>query len=307
MPQWLSDYIYGLSPAEFNFFTLVLFITVLFSLFKIYQTHHQYRFIQDTATSRIASAAQGYVELKGLAELLPGSNIKSPFSQRKCIWYQCRVEIKKTTGKRSHWVEESNQISEEIFLLRDDTGECIVIPEQAEVIPSHQRVWYGNDIQASKLAPKSSGFLGLSGIGNYRFTEKMIFVADPIYVLGDFESIRKNPDQQSIQQQVKELIQHWKIQPMRYLKPFDRDGNGKIQKNEWREIKRHAEFKAREQNQQTVIHTIRKPVEQNHPFLISTKLEAELLNKKRLSLILYVMLFFVMLIALITMITLPNK
>ncbi len=306
MPQWLSEYIYELSPAEYNFFTLVLFMAVLFSLYKIYQTHQRYRFIQDTATSRIASAAQGYVELKGLAELLPESKIVSPFSQRKCIWYQCKVEVKKTTGKRSHWIEENNQVSEEIFLIKDDTGECVVIPEQAEVIPSHQRVWYGNGLQASHLNPEDSALSGFTGIGNYRFTEKMILVADTLYILGDFESVRKNPDAQTIQQQVKELIRHWKIQPMRFLKPFDRDGNGKIQKNEWNEIKRHAELKVMQQNQQSVIHTIRKPLEKNHPFLISTISEHELLNKKRLSLILYVMLFFVMLTVLITMINLPE-
>ncbi len=306
MPQWLSEYIYELSPAEYNFFTLVLFMAVLFSLYKIYQTHQRYRFIQDTATSRIASAAQGYVELKGLAELLPESKIVSPFSQRKCIWYQCKVEVKKTTGKRSHWIEESNQVSEEIFLIKDDTGACVVIPEQAEVIPSHQRVWYGNGLQASHLNPEDSALSGFTGMGNYRFTEKMILVADTLYILGDFESIRKNPDAQTIQQQVKELIRHWKIQPMRFLKPFDRDGNGKIQKNEWNEIKRHAELKVMQQNQQSVIHTIRKPLEKNHPFLISTISEHELLNKKRLSLILYVMLFFVMLTVLITMINLPE-
>ncbi len=306
MPQWLSEYIYELSPAEYNFFTLVLFMAVLFSLYKIYQTHQRYRFIQDTATSRIASAAQGYVELKGLAELLPESKIVSPFSQRKCIWYQCKVEVKKTTGKRSHWIEESNQVSEEIFLIKDDTGACVVIPEQAEVIPSHQRVWYGNGLQASHLNPEDSALSGFTGIGNYRFTEKMILVADTLYILGDFESVRKNPDAQTIQQQVKELIRHWKIQPMRFLKPFDRDGNGKIQKNEWNEIKRHAELKVMQQNQQSVIHTIRKPLEKNHPFLISTISEHELLNKKRLSLILYVMLFFVMLTVLITMINLPE-
>ncbi len=306
MPQWLSEYIYELSPAEYNFFTLVLFMAVLFSLYKIYQTHQRYRFIQDTATSRIASAAQGYVELKGLAELLPESKIVSPFSQRKCIWYQCKVEVKKTTGKRSHWIEENNQVSEEIFLIKDDTGECVVIPEQAEVIPSHQRVWYGNGLQASHLNPEDSALSGFTGMGNYRFTEKMILVADTLYILGDFESVRKNPDAQTIQQQVKELIRHWKIQPMRFLKPFDRDGNGKIQKNEWNEIKRHAELKVMQQNQQSVIHTIRKPLEKNHPFLISTISELELLNKKRLSLILYVMLFFVMLTVLITMINLPE-
>lgn len=305
MPQWFSEYINGLSPAEYNFFTLVLFIAVVFSIYKIYQTHQGFRFIQDTATSRIASAAQGYVELKGLAELLPESNIISPFSQRRCIWYQCKIEVKKTTGKRSHWVEESKQISEEIFLLQDDSGACIVIPEGAEVIPSDQRVWYGDGLQDSHLSRKNSGLRSSIGIGNYRFSEKLIFVADTLYVLGDFESVRRNPDAQSIQQQVKELIRYWKMYPVRFLKPFDTDNNGKIQKEEWTRVKQQAEIKVMQQNQRSAIHTIRKPQEKHYPFVISAVSEGELLRKKRLSLILYVMLFFVMLIVLITMINLP--
>jgi hypothetical protein len=277
MPQWLSEYLYDLSPAEYNFFTLALFIGAIYSVYKIYQIHQRYRFIQDTATSRIASAAQGYVELKGLAELLPESNITSPFSQRKCVWYQCKIDVKQTTGKRSHWIEESNRISEEIFLIKDDTGACIVIPEDALVIASHQRVWYGNALQASHLNAKSSGFSSLIGLGNYRFTEKMIFVADPLYVIGDFESVRKNINEQS------------------------------IQKQEWSKIKQHAEMKVMQQHQQAVINTIRKPNEKNHPFVISTISEGELLRNKRLSLTLYVMLFLVMLTVLISMINLPNK
>jgi hypothetical protein len=306
MPQWLSEYLYSLSPAEFNAFTLVLFIAVLFCFYRVYQIHQRYRFIQDTATSRIASAAQGYIELKGLAELIPDSNIQSPFSNRKCIWYQCKVEIKKTTGKRSYWKEESNQVSEEIFLIRDDSGECIVIPEQAMVTPSQQRVWYGNGLHASHQVPERSGLLSAFGFGNYRFTERLILVADPIYVLGNFESIRRTPDQQTIQQQVKELIRQWKIQPMRYLKPFDLDNNGKIQQQEWDRVKKHAKMQVLKQHQDQVIHTIRKPQEGSHPFLISTKSEQELLNKKRLSLVLYLMLFFVSLSLLISMITLPK-
>lgn len=299
----MKEYIYGLSPAEYNFFTLALLIGILFSLYRIYQTHHRYRFIQDTATSQIVSAAQGYVEINGLAELLPDSKIVSPFSYRKCVWYQCKIEVKQTTGKRSHWVEENNQISSEIFLLSDDSASCVVIPDEAEVLTSYQRTWYGNGLQASHLMPEDTGLSRYLVMGNYRFTEKMIFVADSLYVLGDFESVRKNPDAQSIQQQVKELIRQWKMHPMRFLKPFDQNNNGKIDKEEWGKIKQHAELKVMQQHQQAVIHTIRKPQEKNHPFLISTKSEDELLRKKRLSLILYVMLFFAMFIVLLAMIT----
>ncbi len=307
MPQWFSEYFYSLSPAEFNLFTLVLFIACAYLINRIYQTHQRYRFIQDTATSRIASAAQGYSEIKGTAELLPESYIQSPFSKRKCVWFQCKVEVKKTSGKRNYWVEESNLISDEIFILRDDSGDCIVIPEQARVISSYHRVWHGSGLQAAHTAPETSSHFNFLAKGNYRFTESMIFVADPLYILGEFESIRKNPDEAAVKQQVEDLVQQWKIQPMRYLKPFDLDNNGKIQQQEWNRIRQHARTQVLQRYQQQQIHTIKKPRETSLPFLISTRSEQELLIKKRLSLVLYLMLFFIISSLLIYMITLSAK
>lgn len=307
MPQWYAEYFYALSPAEYNFLTLVLFIVCVYLLYLIYQTHQRYRFIQDTATSRIASAAQGYIEIKGLAELLPGSQIQSPFSKRKCIWYQCKVEVKRISGKRSYWVEESNEISDEIFLLQDDSGECIVIPDQARVISAYERVWHGNSLQSSHTPSKTRGLMNFFASGNYRFTERMIFVADPLYVLGEFESINKTPDESTVNEQVKELIKQWKIQPMRYLKPFDLDNNGKIQQHEWRKIRQHAKTLVLQRHGQQLIHTIRKPHETKHPFIISTISEQELLVKKRLSLFLYLMLFLILSSQLIYLITLSTK
>lgn len=259
MPQWLNDYLQELSPAEYNFFTLVLFILLLFCIFQIYRIYKRYRYIQDTATSYISSAAQGYVELKGIAELMPGSQIISPFSQRRCIWYQCKVDIKQTTGKRTHWVEESNEISDEIFLLQDESGECAVIPDGAMVIPSSQQVWYGSNLQASNNHIASGFISRFIGSGNYRFTEKLILVADPVYILGDFISVEKNVNPQTLKQY-----------------------------------------------QQSSIHTIKKPVESNQPFIISTVSEEELLKKKRINLILYLVLFFTLLIIFITMINFPK-
>jgi hypothetical protein len=307
MPRWLTDYLYGLSPAEYNFLALALFIGVLFAIYQVYQTHRRYRFISDTPSSRIISAAQGYVELKGLAELIPDSRIVSPFSSRKCIWYQCKVEIRRTSGKRSYWVEESNQQSEDIFYLKDDTGCCVVIPEAARVIPSQQRVWYGNSPQQRHLpVDKKHNVTRLFGFGNYRFTEKLIMVADPLYVIGEFETIQKSVNPQTIQQQVEALIQYWKTNPMRFLKPFDRDNNGKIQQQEWKLVRQQANMQIMQQHQQQLIHTIHKPHETDQPFLISTVSEQELLRKKRLSLFLYLMLFFSMTFFLISMINLPK-
>lgn len=307
MQQWLYPFFEGLSPAEYHFFNLALFLLLVFSAYKIYQTNQRFRFIRDTATSRVVSAAQGYVELKGLGEMLEGGNIVSPFSQRRCLWYQCKIEVKRSSGKRSFWVEESNDISEEVFLLRDETGDCVVIPDGAQVIPSQQRVWYGSGRQSMYQSNLNQSVLSRwIGFGNYRFTEKLIMVADSLYVIGEFESVRKSINEQSIQQQTDDLVKFWKTQPMRFLKPFDRDNNNKIEKKEWKQIREQAYLQVMSQHQQPLIHTISRGSEKKHPFIISALPEEELLKKKRIYLVLYLVLFFGLLFLFVNSIYYPS-
>src|SRR5687768_16103865 len=45
-----------------------------------------------TPTSRIASAAQGYVELLGRGRNLPEFKVVSPLNQLPCVWYRYIVE-----------------------------------------------------------------------------------------------------------------------------------------------------------------------------------------------------------------------
>jgi hypothetical protein len=51
--------------------------------------------IADIATSRIGSAAQGYVELYGRASVNPENLIRRPLSGMSCIWFRCKLYSKK--------------------------------------------------------------------------------------------------------------------------------------------------------------------------------------------------------------------
>ena len=305
MEKWIADYLQGLSPAEFNFQISLLFLALGFLLFKTYQAHRRYRFVSDTATSRIASAAQGYVELKGLGELMPGDQILSPFSQRRCLWYQCIVERKKRHGKNTVWVEESNEISDHLFHLQDETGVCVVMPEGAHIVPSENHVWYGNHLAARQQAKHRAGrFSRYMGYGRYRFTEKLITIADALYVIGWFQTHQNIPSTRSISSQVESLLAKWKQQPAKYLKPFDLDGNAKIQQQEWKLIRSRAEQEVRKHYPTSVHHTISKPQQINHPFIISTQPEQQLLKRKRGLMLLYLVIFFLLLYVFLTAIKL---
>jgi hypothetical protein len=54
-------------------------------------TYQRARAVSDVATSRIGSAAQGYVELMGRASGGASELLRSPFSATECIWYRYRL------------------------------------------------------------------------------------------------------------------------------------------------------------------------------------------------------------------------
>ena len=50
------------------------------------------RMVENTPTALVRSAAQGYTELRGMAELMAGDPILAPASLRVCVWYQYKIE-----------------------------------------------------------------------------------------------------------------------------------------------------------------------------------------------------------------------
>jgi hypothetical protein len=297
MIDWLKPQLENQSPAELHYQLVFLFLGLLFLAWKIRRVYQQFRYIQDTPTSRIASAAQGYVELQGWGEYLPEGVITSPFSGRRCLWYHCRVEVRKRRGKRSYWVEESVDLSDDLFVIRDDSGDCVVMPDGAQVVPSQKRVWYGSSSQRRHQVPsdKQIPWMGWLGFGRYRFTEELILLADPLYIIGDFESVQKSIDPNTIQQQTRELLTYWKTQPQRFLKPFDRNHDNHLNRDEWRLASQQAQNEVWQRHQSPLIHTIRKPADTQQPFVISCLDEDDLQKKNRLYVVIYLSLFFILL------------
>ena len=303
LQSWIDDYVSSLSQAEYQFQIAVGFALMALLLYRSYRIHQRYRFISDTPTSRIASAAQGYVELKGLGELMPGSRITSPFSRAGCVWYQCIVEKRDDIhdNHENDWVMVSNETSDQLFHLQDTSGACVIDPEGAVVMPSQQLVWYGQSMQARFQAPRPGSRLARHlGAGKYRFTEKLVLVADPLYAIGWFETHEKNVSAAKFDDQVDALINQWRADPRRYLSEFETDGNGKIQQREWIPIRRKAEAIVRSRQVDTVHHVLKKPPDRSQPFIISAKPEQDMLKKKRRQVVLQLAIFFLMLYVLLS-------
>ena len=172
--------------------------------------------IADIATSRIGSAAQGYVELYGRASVNPENLIKSPLSGIACIWFRYRVYSKDNRDRE--WREISSGVSDTTFEITDRTGKCQVDPDFAEVVSPERRVTYQ---------------------GAYKHVEELLFAGGSIYVLGEFSTIGGANSVLSVREDVSDLLSEWKKDPVQLKKRFDLDGNGEIDMQEW-ELARHA-------------------------------------------------------------------
>ena len=227
------------------------------------------RLIDDTPTSRVRSAAQGYVELSGRARLTVGTNVLSPLSRRPCVWWRFRIERKCRSGKNTQWETVNQGISELPFLLVDETGECLVKPQGAEVYPGDRAVWYGA-MPWPAGPPDASGFFGGRLMADYRYTEHRIYEHERIDVIGAFRSVGgiAGVDREAA---VAELLRQWKQDQPSLLAGFDADRDGVLSQREWERARAAA---CRSVDAGTLVpaepqlHVLTKP-EDDRPFLLA--------------------------------------
>ncbi|MDH3388122.1 MAG: E3 ubiquitin ligase family protein [Gammaproteobacteria bacterium] len=283
MFSWIEYEILDMSRTDYLVLYGIMVAALGFLLYYSYQAFRRFRFINGTATSRIRSAAQGHVELKGLGEWLPNDTIVSPFSQSRCVWYHCTIDKRKRSGKRSTWTNISDECSGHLFRLIDETGECIVDPDHAHVIPELDRTWYGYSPDYRNQPARPNSLLAF-GFGNYRFRERLIRPATQLYALGWFRTVSNNPAAEFVAVQVEDLVRQWKMQPQRYLRDFDFDQNGKIQQGEWQAIRASARRQVLSSlnQQQQEHHLMSRPADKRQPFILSTRTEEDLVARKKL-------------------------
>lgn len=265
------------------------------------------RLIEDTPTSRVRSAAQGYVELVGRGELMPGPPVISPLTGTTCTWYSYRIEERVRSGGRddsTRWRTIQSGTSESLFLLVDETGECIVDPEGAEVTPSSKNVWYGNSSRWFGPPPSSRG---LFGGGRFRFTERRMLPGDPLYAIGLFRSVGGATEIPDLNEEVRALLRAWKRDQAALVSTFDSDGDGQIDMEEWETVRRAAHQEVLKNHAERARAPASNLMERTHdsrrPYLLSVLPQQRMVRRFRLYAALSALLFLLAGTATVWMVT----
>jgi hypothetical protein len=127
--------------------------------------------VADTASSKIASAAQGYVEIIGHGA--SNKALRAPYSSTPCLWYSATMH--ETNGwisrlllrlDRSDWKLLESSASTLPFTLTDDgAAQCVVNPTGAQVSALDYTEWFS---------------------GKYFYREALLLTNKPVHVVGNF-------------------------------------------------------------------------------------------------------------------------
>lgn len=158
------------------------------------------RAITNTPTSKVRSAAMGFVELNGLAEP-DGEPLTGPLSGVPCVWWRFTVEEerKRTNSEgesETYWHTLADERLDRPFRLRDATGELRVDPQGAEVDtkPRLKTTSGGLFSGAKPTGPRMADFGGGGFFGRrMRYTEWRVEPQRPLFALGELRPSAQGP------------------------------------------------------------------------------------------------------------------
>ena len=260
-----------MDPAEYWLAVALLAIVGAAGFIRGFRWWRWARLIEDTPTSRVRSAAQGYVELVGTGRRMPGAPVIAPLSRLPCTWWRYTVERRtRDTKSRTRWSVVSRGVSDALFLLEDDTGQCIVDPDGADVLPQATDTWYGSTPLPEAGPPMHKGFRGFGR--DYRYRESRMHDGDPLYAVGWFRT-EGGVLPGAIADDVAALLREWKKDQASLLARFDSDGDGILTLAEWEKAREAAHEQVLEQRRREAVrpgvHVLARPSVPGKPLLLA--------------------------------------
>ena len=240
------------------------------------------RLIDDTPLSRTRSAAQGYVELRGIAMMGEGAPTVAPLTQLPCAWWLYRIEQRIGEGRNAHWHTINRGVSATPFQLQDETGTCLVGPVGADVRPGHRDSWRGSDPWPTAIGG-GQRFFGLQG-GDYRYIEHRINEHEQVSVIGEFRTLGGVASGEPTVE-VMRLLAEWKQDQAALLQRFDANHDGVLSQAEWEQARAVARAQIEQQAPRAgapMQSVVVKPAD-GRPFLIAAHDLASVARRSRLA------------------------
>ncbi len=292
----MASWIESLDSAKFWIYATFWIVGSLYLFTRAFSALHKKRLINDTPTSLLRSAAQGYTELTGRGIHIDGPMLYSPLSGRECLWYRVKTEdisdhnnrygydlgdIFRLFGfsNKSSLVNINVQESDDLFYLDDDTGRCVIDPEGADITPSTKRIWYGN----SPVPSRGSALKG-SAIGNrYKYTEELLLPRDILYAIGDLKTQGGAGSMTDMREEARDLLVEWKRDHRTLLERFDRNNDGEISESEWERARKNAteEITSKHSGDDVplIVTLLKQTNDSRRPFMISSDPLHDLIDK----------------------------
>jgi hypothetical protein len=279
----------GLSSGDW-FLLTALSIGAVICLLAALRMFHRARLIEDMPTSKIRSCPQGYVELHGTAKWMEGPEIHAPLSGQPCVWYAFVVEQYVGHSKQK-WRSIDSGVSDNLFLLEDDTGSCLIDPDGANVTPSSSNTWQSSKrlTPATHTSPLDiHNMLGGSIFGagkKYRYTEQRIDQLESLYAIGEYNSLGTGHEE-NLKDAATAYLRELKKDKDK-LAVYDVNKDGQIDLEEWEKARADAKKMVIEQRLSNPLpermHVLKKPdTKKYQPFLLSSKSEAHMTRKNRI-------------------------
>ena len=289
LAAWKAEIISS-DKVEFLVWSIIGGVIAGVSGYGIFHNLRRARIIEDTPTSKVRSAAQGYVELIGIGQYFSEKPVFAPLTLTECIWYHYEIEKKEvrhtSKGTETHWRTVESKYSPDYFKLLDDTGHCVINPHDAEVHSKIEDRWYGHSRWPSKASVINARKKSFFTSGDYRYTEKRIHHGNALYILGHFRTVDPDADAQSIKKSVSKLLKIWKGQQQSLLEKFDVNQDGEIDLQEWDRVRAAANEQVMherlERAVEPVTHLLQKTDKHHQPFIISTKPQKTLTRRFRM-------------------------
>ena len=233
----------------------VSFFAGLFNYWKLLK-------ISEAPISTIAAAAQGYIELQGVANC--EKPLKTPYHGIPCVWYRAYAYANVADEDESTPIYDSRLLdyseSQAVFTLTDSTGKCSVNPKGAEVVHFEARTWRKND---------------------HRYLEEYLPAGKPLYVLGQLDTRHDVLNDEAAKKYLIEKLADWKSKPQQLLRHFDLNNDGKIDMLEWEQARQEAHKQLLAEHAMRIgtgSFTLIKPTS-SHLFLISAQSPQQLRDR----------------------------